>query len=257
MRTGLSANHASEPSLHGGPPPVFPTQTSPQQTKIRQPPKKKKSGDREKTKNKNHKREGDGDKSPLGRPTHHHPPASPRPADPKCPLPQSCPTTACACRVSRQSWRASTDAPPTPHQTHFPPTFTRFATHTTKCTTPHSCTMTAHTQSHPIAHVPSRLQHQRHAYTTRATLPTSAPPKTPPFPTTWPHTTGHTTPMPWPGPPQPPCFSEPDTPCVRWNRRGGHSTHLHPTRPVPGRRGPFSLSASADPPSAAERAMRD
>ena len=194
---------------------------------------------------------------PSRRPTHHHPQASPRPADPKCPLPQSCTTTACACRVSRQSWRASTDAPPTPHQTHFPPTFTRFPTHTTKCATPHSCTMMAPTYPHSIDHAPSRLQHQRHAYTTRATLPTSAPPKTPPFPTTWPHATGHTTPIPWSGPPQPPCFSEPDTPCVRWNRRGGHSTHLHHTRPVPGRRGPFSSSTSADPPSAAERAMRD
>ncbi len=48
---------------------------------------------------------------PSRQPTHHNPPACPRPADPKRPLPQSCITTACACRVSRQSWRASNRRP--------------------------------------------------------------------------------------------------------------------------------------------------
>jgi hypothetical protein len=58
VRTWLPANHASEPSLHGGPPPVFSTQTSPQRTKIRQPQKKKKSGDSEKNEKQESKKGG-------------------------------------------------------------------------------------------------------------------------------------------------------------------------------------------------------
>jgi hypothetical protein len=109
------------------------------------PPQKKQKSDQKKIRPARKTRTRTVTNHPSRRPTHHHPPAYPRPANPKRPLPQSCTTTACACRVSRQSWRASTDAPPTPHQTHFPLIFTRFPTHTTKHATPHSCTMTAPT----------------------------------------------------------------------------------------------------------------
>ena len=142
-----------------------------------------------------------GENHPSRRPTHNHPQASPRPADPKCPLPQSCTTTACAYRVSHQSQKGQTSAPPTPHKTQFPSLFTRFATHTTKPPTPHSCPMTAHTHPHPIAHVPGPPQYHRYAGLTRATASNPAPPESPPFPTTCPHATGRTGPMPWSGPP--------------------------------------------------------
>jgi hypothetical protein len=170
---------------------------------------------------------------------------------------QSCTTIACAYRVSRQSQKGQTSTPPTPHKTQFPSLFTRFATHTTKYATPHSRPMTAHNHPHPIAHVPSPPQYQRHARPTRATFPNPTPPESPQFPTTCTHATGRTGPMPWSATPQPHRFSEPGTLYTRWSSGGGHSTHLHSTRHVPGRRGPFSSTSSLDPPTAAEPAMRD
>ncbi len=75
-------------------------------------------------------------------------------------------------------------------------------------------------------------------------------------PCTCPRATVHIRPIPWSTTLQPHRSPMSDTPCVRWSHQGGHNTHLHHTRPVPGRRGPFSSTSSLHPPTAAQPAMR-
>ncbi len=115
--TGLPANHASERSLHRH------LLFFPHKQKIRPAAKKKRPAlfsflffSSVGPKRKKSESEAGGRRNhPSRRPTHNHPQASPRPTDPKCPLPQSCTTTACAYRVSHQSQKGQTSAPPAPH----------------------------------------------------------------------------------------------------------------------------------------------
>ena len=171
----------SQPSRDGGGPPA-PTHRNKSKPR-RQAQKTKTKNNLQKSKiPTNHK--GKEGQTPLG-PT----PTAPRPSvltprPPQVPAPTIMHHHCMHMPGQPHLHRPPTHPPPTPHQTHFPPIFTCFRTHTTNHATPPRQPISARPHPHPIPHVPTPHHNYRHACPTCTTPPHPAPPATPSFPPT-------------------------------------------------------------------------